>query len=414
MSDFLFSSVEARKFRPLPTVNPRCDRCGLYRDCQSPKMKIDGDGRRKFLIIGDYPGAAEDESGHPFSGGSGKWLEAELSLLDFDMRRDAWLTNALICFDTNKRQPATSVEDCRPNLLRAIRELNPIVVILAGSLAVQSLIGHLWKPDPGPISKWTGRQIPVRSPNIWVCPTYNPAFLLREKADPVARLHFRGALAGAVAKTARPWPDDALDYADQVETIHSPTEAAARLKRFVGGTIAFDYETTTAKPQSPHAEIVCCSVCWEGKETIAFPWHGPVIPEMVRILSAPRIRKIASNLKFEALWTKEKLGIDVQGWLFDTMLGAHVLDARRGGGDLQERGSGCTGLKFLSFVRLGVPDYSSHLEDFLKPVGGKESAGGNAVNRIREINLETLMRYCGIDSLLEFLIAQQMMEELGM
>lgn len=411
MPDEFFSSADAKRVRPLPTLNPRCDRCKLYRSgCKSPKMRVDGAGRKRVMIVSDYPGKSEDLEGRPFVGGTGRWLESELGRLGFDMRRDAWLTNALICYSPDKSQPTTAVDDCRPNLLRAIKQYDPVVIILMGGLAVQSLIGHLWKPDVGPISRWTGRMIPAHKPNAWVCPMNNPAYVLKEKASPVDKMQFREALAGAVAKTARPWPDGPPDFASQVECIHSPTEAARRLKRYTGGTIAFDVETDRLKPDHRDAAIVCCSVCWEGQETIAFPWHGPVIPEMRRILLDPKIGKIASNLDMEDRWMRAKLGIDVQGWKFDTMLAAHLLDARRGGGgDGAERGSGCTGLKFLSFVRLGVPDYNGHLEEFLKP---KES-GGNSPNRVRDLKLDTLMHYCAEDSLYEWLIAQQMMAEMG-
>ena len=179
---------------------------------------------------------------------------------------------------------------------------------------------------------------------------------------------------------------------------------------YTEGNLAFDYEATMLKPDHKAFEIVSCSVCYNGTETIAFPWHGPVIPQMRRILSDPTIGKVAANLKYEHRATKAVLGIDVQGWLFDTMLGAHVLDARRGGGSGTERGSGCTGLKFLAFARLGQPDYSGHLEEML----GSSDGSGNSPNRVRDIKLDDLLLYNALDSKLEWLIAQQMMTELGM
>lgn len=376
-------------------------------------MRVDGLGKRRVLIISDYPGKSEDSEGRPFVGRSGQFLEAELKRVGFDLRRDAWLTNALICYSPDKSQPATAIEDCRPNLLRAVRDLDPVTIILMGGLAVESVIGHLWKPNTGPVSKWTGRLIPNHKPNAWIAPLNNPAYVMKDKASPVDLLQFRAGLKAAVAKTARPWPDGPPNFESRVEVIKSPIEAANRLKRYTGGDVAFDYEATALKPDGEAFEIVCCGVCWEGQETICFPWHGPVIPEMRRILSDPKIGKIAANLKYEDRATRAVLGIDIRGWKFDTMLGAHVLDARRGGGaDGLEKGSGCTGLKFVSYVRLGQPDYSGHLEDLLKPAGGK--SGGNAANRVREIDFHNLARYCGADALLEWEIAQQMMSELGM
>jgi hypothetical protein len=38
-----------------------------------------------------------------------------------------------------------------------------------------------------------------------------------------------------------------------------------------------------------------------------------------------------------------------------------------------------------------------------------ERKGGNDLNRLREVEPAVLMRYCGMDSLLEVLVAQQQM-----
>lgn len=77
---------------------------------------------------------------------------------------------------------------------------------------------------------------------------------------------------------------------------------------------------------------------------------------------------------------------------------AHVLDPR----------GGVTGLKFQSFVRLGTPDYSHHIRPFLESDGG-----GNSVNRIREIEIGTLLKYNAMDSLLEYHVGESQRKELG-
>ena len=38
-----------------------CTKCGLYKTCQSPKMKYTGEGKLKALIIAEAPGKSEDE-----------------------------------------------------------------------------------------------------------------------------------------------------------------------------------------------------------------------------------------------------------------------------------------------------------------------------------------------------------------
>lgn len=398
MDDGFFSAAEARRVRPLPTLVPRCDQCGLFRDCGSPKMPVDGEGRRRVLVVSDYPGREEDRQGRPLVGEAGKLAAGVFRDLGFDLRRDCWITNAQICHDHLGRHPKTATDDCRPNLLRAVRDLDPEVIILMGGVALASLVGHLWKADVGKATRWAGWRIPAHKPNAWVCPTHNPAFLLRRDRDPVLRADFRRHVGDAMSLAGRPWPAGPPDYAAGVEVLHSTGEAARRLRRYRAGMVAFDYETTTLKPDGPAAEIVCASVCWEGRETIAFPWGGEVLPAMRDLLENPDVGKVGYNIKFEDRWSIAKLGTRVRGWAWDGMLAAHALDPRRG----------VTGLKFQAFVRLGQPDYNSHVEPFLQSVG----EGCNAPNRVWEVGLPTLCKYCGVDSVLEWHVAQSQMKEM--
>lgn len=396
-----FSAAQARAVRPTPSMIPRCDQCKLYRSCLSPKMAVDGAGRRRVLLVSEYPGAEEDRQGRPLVGPSGQLLEKVLRELGVDMRRDCKLTNALICYDTNKKGPKTAVDDCRPHLLRTLAAYKPEVVVLLGGTAIQSLIPHLWKPDIGKTSVWVGQDIPSQRINAWVCPTYNPAALLRKEEDRVMASEFRRHLSVAFGHSGVPWPDGPPNYEASVERIMDPEVAADRLSGYRDGLLAFDFETTTLKPDGKHARIVCCSVCWEGRETIAYPWHGRAIEETKRILMDPAIGKIGSNIKFEARWVKARLGITVKGWAWDTMLAAHALDPRRG----------VTSIKFQAFVKLGQPDFNSHLEPYLVPVN--EDAGGNAPNQIERIGTDLLLRYNGMDSLLEYRVARAQMSEVG-
>ena len=412
--DTFFTAAEVKRTRPLPMLRPKCEQCGLYKGCESPKMAVTGQGRRGVLLVSDYPGKAEDLEGRQFVGKSGRYMEEVLQGLGFNMRRDAWLTNALICHNAKKEFPRTSTDDCRPNLMNTIRDLKPRVIILAGGVAISSLLGVVWKPDVGPAVRWTGRTIPAHKPNAWIAPVNNPAYLFREGVSPVAKLQFREHLEAAIrlADTEQvPWPNGPPDYASQVEVIHSPTEAAARLRKYDSGLVAFDFETDRLKPDHRDAEIMCCSVCWEGQETIAFPWHGPVVAEMKRLLVDRDIGKIGFNMDFEHRWCKAKLGIDVKGWAWDGMLGAHCLDPRPGGKSKEDGssfGSGCTGLKYQAFVRFGIPEYNSAIEPYLRSEGG-----GNSVNRVREVKPDRLMLYCGLDSLFEFMVAKDQSKEMG-
>ena len=80
------------------------------------------------------------------------------------------------------------------------------------------------------------------------------------------------------------------------------------------------------------------------------------------------------------------------------MNNAHNLDNRRG----------ICSLGFQAFVRTGVPDWSSHVHDYLKQ---KDSY---ARNRITELDLHNKLIYNGMDSLTTFLLAEKQMKDLKM
>lgn len=394
-----FSASQARLVRPMPTLIPRCDQCGIYKGCRTPKMKPSGEGRRRILVVGEYPGRDEDNAGTQFVGRSGQWLEEEFARAGADMRRDCWLTNALICHSPDAGSHRTAVDDCRPNLLKAIADLKPAVIILLGGAALNSLIPHVWKDDVRAVSRWVGWRIPCRKPNAWICPLNNPAYLLRSK-EPVLDLEFRRGLKAALTLGAPPWPDGPPDEARDVRVELDPGRAAAWLNAVRGGAVAFDFETDRLKPNHPDARIVCCGVCRDGGETIAFPWAGAAVDAACRLFVDPAVKKVGWNASFEHQWCLNRLGVEVRGWVWDGMLSAHALDPR----------GGVSGLKFQAFVRLGAPDYNRHVEPFLEA----DAPGGNAPNRIREVSPELLCRYCGLDAILEYRTAEHQAAEMGM
>ena len=82
------------------------------------------------------------------------------------------------------------------------------------------------------------------------------------------------------------------------------------------------------------------------------------------------------------------------------MLASHILDCR----------PGISGLKFSSFVHLGVEAWDTAVTPYLK----SKDDGGNSENRIKEVSLPTLLKYCALDSLLEFKMSELQMKKLGM
>lgn len=398
MSRGFFSKSLLLKEAPASSL-PLCGSCGLFKGCKSPKMLYSGRGEKRILIVGEAPGKHEDEKGKQFVGNSGQYLRDVLNDLGVEMRRDCWLTNAIICRPLGNKIPNENVVDyCRPNLARTLRELNPAVIIPLGGTAVSSVIGNIWKDKPGPIKRWTGFTIPSQKPNAWVCPTYHPSYLLREEEELLDRefaAHLREAIR--LSEFGQPWTE-VPSWDKQVEVELDTFKAAEIIRgfKFRGGMLGFDYENNCLKPETEGAAIICASIS-DGTKTISYPWHGPAIEATEELLAADNCFFIASNMKHEERWTRKFFNRGVRHWVWDTMLAAHVIDQR----------TGITGLKFQSYVNLGQPSYDDHIRRLLAPLQGKK------LNRAAtEIDLFQLCQYCGVDSLLEVKCALKQMEKL--
>lgn len=381
---------------------PQCGVCGLSKKCNTPKLPVHGTGTRRVLFVGESPGQEEDEQGRPFVGKAGKFLRENLRRCGFNLEKEGWATYATICASKGRTPTPAEVGYCRPNMSSAIRDFDPDVIIPMGLAAVNSVLGPVWKEDIGQMARWVGWNIPSHALNAWVCPTWSPNQLVRDE-DEVLDKQFATHLATALGHTGKPWPSGAPDYARNVRQVLDPAAAAVWLRKCAAqttGAIAWDYEANMLKPDNDDARIASCSVAWgrtEPERCIAFPWHGEAITAMSELLCSP-IPKIASNLKFEERWTRKHLGHRVRAWAWDTMLAAHVCDNR----------PGITSVKFQSFVRFGVPIWNEKIEPFLK------SKGDEQVNAVfREIAIGDLLRYNGLDSWLEFLVAVDQCRELG-
>lgn len=383
---------------PLPIV-AQCGACGLHKGCLSPKMPVYGHGKRGILLVGEAPGENEDKQGRPFVGKAGSLLVEVLEGIDpdFSIDRDCWRTNAIICRPPSNRAPTDKeVTYCQPNVIKALKQLRPDIVIPLGGSAVRSVIGHLWKDSPGSISRWVGFQIPSRRLNAWVCPTFHPSFVLREAHNVGLRLWFERHLELALALDGPPYEE--VPRLPTIRKIYDSREASRLIDKAIelAGLTAFDLETNMLKPDSDQAQIVSCAICWRGEKTFAFPWDNYIAAAM-RYFVQSDVPKIIANAKFEDRWIRSILGVPINNIFWDTMQAAHVLDNREG----------ISSVKFQSFVRLGIEDYDRQIHPYL------ESKGTNLPNRIYDVPMEDLLQYNGLDAYYEYQIAYQQMQAMG-
>ncbi len=397
----------------VPRRGLSCPACGLYKSVLSSKMAPYGKFRKKILNVGEAPGEMEDRRGKPWQGRTGQALERAYRRLGIDLFGDCLNINAVNCRPTDRggsnREPTPKEIDCCRvfRVLSVISKHRPKVIVLLGGAAVSSVIGPRWRKDLGGIFRWRGWRIPDRDYNCWICPTFHPSFVERSDGELLGvRATWERDLAGIVDALQSPLPKFE-DESKQVRIVCGEDETVSVLRKLgrEAKYLALDIETTGLKPydRSKH-QIACLSLCGRKDESYCLrpPQSRMGKALLKRLLESPDVGKIAQNVKYEHNWLYVLWGIEVQPWVWDTMQAAHLLDNR----------PGITSLKFQTYVRYGLVDYSSEIDPFLRSTG----KSGNSTNRVMELMEEdspSLMVYCGIDSLVTFRLAFDQMAEMG-
>lgn len=134
----------------------------------------EGNPRADIVFIGEAPGKKEDETGRPFVGASGKFLDEMLAAAGLD-RRDIYITNIVKYRPPNNRDPSREEKaEFWPYLMRQIEIIQPKVIITLGRHS-----GAAFMPDLV-ISRDHGkvRTIEIENKTYQLAPLYHPAAAL--------------------------------------------------------------------------------------------------------------------------------------------------------------------------------------------------------------------------------------------
>lgn len=100
----------------------------------------DGSSHADVMFIGEAPGANEDKYGIPFCGQSGKLLNNILLSVGLK-REEVYITNTIFWRPPGNRRPTfEEFHQCRPFVEKHIAFINPKLIVLVGSTAVESLL----------------------------------------------------------------------------------------------------------------------------------------------------------------------------------------------------------------------------------------------------------------------------------
>ncbi len=191
--DFTFSSKSLNRFKTTyKTINTReknkakelkelkakinsIENCNLK---NNSKNLIFGDGsvNSPIMLIGESPGQIEDESGIPFQGDVGTLLNKMLLSINIS-REKVYLTYSTYFRPPEDRKPTSQeIKKYSIYLKEQILIINPQIIILMGSSAMQSLTG-LNSKISDERGKW--KEIILKDKTFPLMITFSPSYLIR-------------------------------------------------------------------------------------------------------------------------------------------------------------------------------------------------------------------------------------------
>jgi uracil-DNA glycosylase family 4 len=300
----------------------------------------EGKADAKLLILGEAPGATEEETGRPFTGASGHLLDSLLSANNYS-RSECYITNVVKVRPPDndfKRldELGINLEQCQKELWSEIRAIHPHCILALGEQALRAATGYQ------KITLWRGSIIPSFDGFPKVVPSFHPA----------AFLHTEGSWndkskAGAKYQYIHIVRDNDIpraieesktrDFNLPKRNLWFATSASQVLDFFYRNRskvlAAVDIETYKQS-------VTCIGIAFNSYEGCSIPLVGHIgnmkisditNSELVIIwrvidefLRNPLIAKIGQNFKFD----QEKLedyGFQVFGDIFDTMLMGHTI-----------------------------------------------------------------------------------------
>jgi len=136
-----------------------------------------GNPQARLLIVGEAPGPQENIQGKPFVGRAGQLLDKILEAGHFDPEQDVYITNSVFRMPPGEdgstfRKPTNEeIDYYRPYVLEIIRFIDPLIMLLTGNVACQSILGKTGITSlRGQWNQWQER---------WVMPIFHPSYLLR-------------------------------------------------------------------------------------------------------------------------------------------------------------------------------------------------------------------------------------------
>jgi DNA polymerase len=176
MNDTLdFVSFETNNLSSLKKIALTCEKCSL---CET-RTNVVFDNKvtsADLMIVGEAPGAFEDEQGLPFVGKAGNLLTLMLKSIGLT-KSEVYITNVVKCRPPENRNPSKDeINSCMDYLNGQINIIKPKIILGLGKFAGITLLN-----SKEPLKNLRGK---IHDTSIGkVMLTYHPAYLMRNPID---------------------------------------------------------------------------------------------------------------------------------------------------------------------------------------------------------------------------------------
>lgn len=283
-------------------------------------------------IIGEAPGEREKATGMPFMGGAGQLLWDALRRINLK-RSDVYSTNVV------KRQVSTHSERNAPdegkmhvqkhelsnwqNLLRwELAQLPNLKYVLAlGNMALEALTSE------SGITDWRGSVLPMKlgDREVYVIPTFNPAFPIREPKVEIifrfdigrlGRVMTNGYKMPLITPILNPSFNEAIQWIDKMQDEKKPVSLDIEVITDETACIGLANDKTTG---------MCISLRTLKANRYSVIEEREILKRLQVLFNADDTRIVAQNGSFDSyfLWCRDRLQIK-RVW-FDTLLAHHAL-----------------------------------------------------------------------------------------
>ena len=179
-ADFLPAKLDLASLRE---ASGGCQGCDLW---QHATQTVFGEGtpQAEVMFVGEQPGDQEDRQGKPFVGPAGRVLDDALVAAGID-RDTTYVTNAVKHFKWQARGKRrihqkpnwAEMTACRPWLDAELDAVDPMVLVLLGATAAQTLLGRQFR-----VTQFRGQLIESDLAEH-VTATVHPSSILRGEPD---------------------------------------------------------------------------------------------------------------------------------------------------------------------------------------------------------------------------------------